>query len=290
MAIRDEAGAREALTALFGRVDKSGNKSLELCELQAAFGAQADSFLQFCDADKNKSLSLEEWLNGIVNGTASMPEEKFQRHWISRMNACLSAAESGNRTSITSRERAVYERDFARFDADGSHALTGDECVEMAKFQLGKDASDEQLKRLIGKIDTNNDGRIPFLEYLDHVLGAGWVVLPQSERSQMGKSYCHLKDVQATAESIYKNGSIPLIGGHDQRTAKKVAELWAPTASLKVVDTKPFVGEVQRKGQEGKQIAWKAISSAAAEAVHHGSTLVRALVQPCETHRAIFRC
>ena len=49
---RDEAKAKESLTALFAKVDKNGNGELDLPELQRVFGEHADQFLKFCDKDR----------------------------------------------------------------------------------------------------------------------------------------------------------------------------------------------------------------------------------------------
>ena len=79
-------------------------------------------------------------------------------------------------TTITPAEEAIYKADFAKFDTNGSGALDGDEMAAMAKFQLGGDASDDQVSTLIAEMDTNADGKIELTEYLNKLLGPGWTV------------------------------------------------------------------------------------------------------------------
>jgi len=89
---RDEAKAKESLTALFGKIDTNGNGSLEYSELQRVFGEHADQFLQFCDKDADKAITCDEWLTGILNDTADMSEEDFTANWVTRMEGCLADA------------------------------------------------------------------------------------------------------------------------------------------------------------------------------------------------------
>jgi hypothetical protein len=57
---RDEAKAKESLTALFGKIDKNGNGSLDMAELKRVFGDMAEQFLKFCDQDSDKARYLHQ--------------------------------------------------------------------------------------------------------------------------------------------------------------------------------------------------------------------------------------
>jgi len=93
---RDEAKAKESLSALFSKVDKNSNGSLELSELKRVFGEHADQFLKFCDGDGDKAISSDEWLAGIIGDTADLSEEEFAETWITRMSGCVATAEAAD--------------------------------------------------------------------------------------------------------------------------------------------------------------------------------------------------
>jgi len=89
---RDEAKATESLAALFAQVDVNGNGKLEYTELTRVFGEFAEQFLEFCDQDKDKEITCEEWTAAIIKDTADLSEEDFQAQWVTRMAESLAAA------------------------------------------------------------------------------------------------------------------------------------------------------------------------------------------------------
>jgi len=89
---RDEAKATESLAALFAKVDVNANGKLEYNELTRVFGDFADQFLEFCDQDKDKEITVEEWTAAIIKDTADLSEEDFQAQWVTRMTESLAAA------------------------------------------------------------------------------------------------------------------------------------------------------------------------------------------------------
>jgi fructose-bisphosphate aldolase class I len=89
---RDEAKATESLAALFAQVDVNANGKLEYSELTRVFGEFADQFLEFCDQDKDKEITVEEWTAAIIKDTADLSEEEFQAQWVTRMTESLAAA------------------------------------------------------------------------------------------------------------------------------------------------------------------------------------------------------
>merc|ERR1740130_2387703 len=89
---RDEAKATASLAELFAKVDANSNGKLEYSELARVFGDFADQFLEFCDQDKDKEITCEEWTAAIIKDTADLSEEDFEAMWITRMNESLAAA------------------------------------------------------------------------------------------------------------------------------------------------------------------------------------------------------
>ena len=118
-------------------------------------------------------------------------------------------------------------QDFAKFDINGNGALEGDECTRMARFQLGDKATDEAVEALIQEMDRNNDNRIELSEYMSKILGEDYQVIPDGDERVMGKQYCKLGEMQAKADEIYKNGSIPLICGSDDDLATALSTFWS---------------------------------------------------------------
>ena len=112
-------------------------------------------------------------------------------------------------TTITSREKAIYEADFARFDKDANGGLMGGEAVEMAKFQLGASTSEAEIDNLIDGMDVNKDGRIEVAEYMNKILGQGWTVLKADDSElQVGKSYCSMKNMMEKAAEVRSHPSL----------------------------------------------------------------------------------
>ena len=56
-------------------------------------------------------------------------------------------------------------KEFQRFDKDGSGFITEDELADVIKSTTGMEVSPYQLRQLICDSDTDNDGKINFLEF-----------------------------------------------------------------------------------------------------------------------------
>ena len=89
---RDEAKATASLAELFAQVDVNNNGKLEFSELTRVFGDFADQFLEYCDQDKDKEITCQEWTDAIIRDTAELSEEEFQAQWVVRMSESLTAA------------------------------------------------------------------------------------------------------------------------------------------------------------------------------------------------------
>lgn len=165
--------------------------------------------------------------------------------------------------SITAREKAIYEADFAKFDTDGNGSLMDDEARRMALFQLGEKATDTEVDNLIAEMDKNNDGRIELKEYMNKILGDNYEVIAEGDGPVMGKQYCSLKDLMEEAENIYNNGSIPLVCAVDEDIATAASTFLAYKGGT-TVPTKPLVGKAM---QQGKDKAWEVVVNAASAAI-----------------------
>jgi nucleoside diphosphate kinase len=121
---RDEAKATESLAALFAQVDVNANGKLEYSELTRVFGEFADQFLEYCDQDKDKEITVEEWTTAIIRDTADLSEEDFQAQWVTRMTESLAAAKPvplKNKAFLFIKPHAV---------TDATKALVGAQLVE----------------------------------------------------------------------------------------------------------------------------------------------------------------
>lgn len=181
-------------------------------------------------------------------------------------------------TTITSREKAIYEADFARFDKDANGGLMGGEAVEMAKFQLGASTSEAEIDNLIDGMDVNKDGRIEVAEYMNKILGQGWTVLKADDSElQVGKSYCSMKNMMEKAAEIYINGSIPLVCGTTEDFATQLTTFLKYKGGAYVA-CKPLVGMAMGMGDTA---AWETITNSAASAVQNESTMVLDMGNGC---------
>ena len=61
--------------------------------------------------------------------------------------------------------RSRMYKEFQRFDKDGSGFITEDELADVIKSTTGMEVSPYQLRQLICDSDTDNDGKINFLEF-----------------------------------------------------------------------------------------------------------------------------
>ena len=77
---------------------------------------------------------------------------------------------------ITKQMLEVFKKDFFDLDTNNNGVLDRDEVRELAKRQLGRASTDEELASFMAQIDKDNDGQISFPEYLNCVLGDGWSI------------------------------------------------------------------------------------------------------------------
>jgi len=177
---------------------------------------------------------------------------------------------------ITSGMAKIYRDDFCKFDKNGNGALDGDEIKELAKFQLGSD-DEEQVAKLIRQMDINDDGKITFEEYMDRILGLGWVEAAEDAQGNdivIGRTYCTLKQVKDCADKVYDEmKKIPLICPQKDAHATVLTTAWQYLGGCTTLDTKMLVGLAMN---EGSIAAWDRIATAAEGAMKagRGNTLV----------------
>ena len=125
---RDEAKATASLAELFAKVDANSNGKLEYSELARVFGGFADQFLEFCDQDKDKEITCEEWTAAIIKDTADLSEEDFEAMWITRMNESLAAAGPAAAAGGLKNKAFLFIKPHAVTDA--TKTLVGAQLVE----------------------------------------------------------------------------------------------------------------------------------------------------------------
>lgn len=76
---------------------------------------------------------------------------------------------------ITRREHLIYQEDFTAFEKDGK--CTKDDALKLALHQLGREASEQELKVFVASTDLNNDGIISCDEYIEMILGEPFRVI-----------------------------------------------------------------------------------------------------------------
>jgi methylenetetrahydrofolate reductase (NADPH) len=159
---RDQAKATESLTALFGKVDKNGNGTLEVDELKRVFGEHAEQFLQFCDADADRAITCEEWLTGILNDTADMTEEEFQANWVIRMNECITEAVANDGPAAVASDAEKIVDKINRRVAEGT--------TPFYSFEYFPPRTEDGVKNLYDRLD-----RMAKLNplFMDFTWGAG---------------------------------------------------------------------------------------------------------------------
>jgi len=186
-------------------------------------------------------------------------------------------------TKITPKQQAVYKADFEKFDKNNNNALDGEELTEMAKFQLNDpDALQSDIDALIRKMDKNEDGKVELVEYMNSILGPGWVVLDRPGVSWedvepkdvpvTGKTECDMGDVVETAKQVYcEMKKCPLMVATSDEKAEAMETFWKYAKGCTVLTTKSLVG---LSLAQGKSAAWERIKIAAEGAMKAGNTLV----------------
>jgi uncharacterized OsmC-like protein len=125
----------------FKLIDSNSNGKLEVSELKAVFGEHADEFLKFCDDDGDKSLTCDEFTDGILNDVSELSDAEFQVQWLDRMAACItdrdtsSGAAAGN---VTKKEdimaiiaAATEDKDAVTFPYGSDSKLTAGLCTDV---------------------------------------------------------------------------------------------------------------------------------------------------------------
>jgi len=183
-----------------------------------------------------------------------------------------------SQTRITTKAQEVYKADFDRFDVNKNGALEDDELQEMARFQLGGAADDEEkVKAFVAQMDKNGDDKIELAEYMDKILGVGWVVAdadPEGEPYVCGKTTCTMAEMVDTANKVYiEMKKIPLICATKEEKAEAITTFWTYGSGCTPLDCKSLVGLAMN---QGKPAAWDRIQTAAEGAmkVGTGNTLV----------------
>jgi len=76
---------------------------------------------------------------------------------------------------ITEQEYEVFKEDFKKCDTSGNGFITRNEVKNLVKIQV-TDGKDGAIDKIIEEFDYNEDGHISVDEYLNCILGKGWVV------------------------------------------------------------------------------------------------------------------
>lgn len=66
---------------------------------------------------------------------------------------------------LTEEEKAMFRKEFERFDADGSGYISLDEFGEVIKT-LGADVPENELSSVYNNLDSNGDGQLDFTEFM----------------------------------------------------------------------------------------------------------------------------
>jgi len=175
-------------------------------------------------------------------------------------------------TKITSAVLEIYKKDFNKFDKNSNGALEGEELKEMAKFQLGSSATEEKVNALVAEMDKNADGKVVLEEYLERVMGAGYVVFDGEDPCdppKCGRTYCKMGEVMDTAVKVYDEMKlIPLVCSATEEWAANLSTFFTYAGGATVLETKPLVGLAMN---EGKPAAWERIKTAATGAMKAGT-------------------
>ena len=97
------------------------------------------------------------------------PLEFSNMHVYIRRRACLICVQTKFDLHVmpefTTDQLAEYKRVFARFDKSGDGSITGSELIPLMEY-LGLPINLRQFNALLKSVDSNNDGKISFDEFL----------------------------------------------------------------------------------------------------------------------------
>ena len=71
------------------------------------------------------------------------------------------------RKLMSPEEQTAVIRSFKNFDKSGDHVIEADEFKALLKDMGRTDVTDDQIKEIFDKYDSNKDGKIDFMEYLE---------------------------------------------------------------------------------------------------------------------------
>merc|ERR1719272_1655060 len=77
------------LAARFDTLDINGSGELEMNELQGAFDDMAGQFIEYCDANKDKSITKDEFINAIIHDTEDLSDADFTAAWLTRLDGTI---------------------------------------------------------------------------------------------------------------------------------------------------------------------------------------------------------
>jgi len=177
-------------------------------------------------------------------------------------------------TVIPPAELTIFQNDFKKFDTNASGALDGQECKDMAKYQLGDDTPEEKLEKLIAEMDSNADGKIEFDEYMTKILGEGWAAAEPDaitmETVKCGRTYCTFADMPGVVDKIYNEMKmVPLVCAVDKEKAAALSAFWNYQGHVQ--PTKKFVGMAMH---QGKEACWAELAASIKSCLEKGSNLV----------------
>lgn len=122
------------------------------------------------DADGSGSISVEELVYGMARRGAHVAREDLEALMATvdvqgdgaiDYEEFLAATVAGSKAAS---EDALFEA-FAELDADGSGYVSAEELADKLS-ELGMSADPADIQKMIGDADSNNDGMIDYLEWL----------------------------------------------------------------------------------------------------------------------------
>jgi len=135
---------------------------------------------------------------------------------------------------------AIYEEDFAKFDADGDGFLRKEEVEALLQFQMGKKPTSLQLEQYFDELDLNEDGKVSLEEYVASVEGK-----PLAGRHKLGKMDSWI--LEATS-SLCEEGVLSKVAA----AASPLGLLFFPESNfdMEVPSTFPGWGASQEQASE----------------------------------------
>eukprot|EP00658_Telonema_sp_P-2_P000918 TRINITY_DN10336_c0_g1_i2.p1 TRINITY_DN10336_c0_g1~~TRINITY_DN10336_c0_g1_i2.p1 ORF type:complete len:180 (-),score=32.76 TRINITY_DN10336_c0_g1_i2:317-856(-) len=94
--------------------------------------------------------------------------------------------------ALTEAEVEIFRTDFQEFDVNGSGFIELGEISKLLLRQLDRKPTSLELDATLAMFDTNEDGRVSFHEYMQHIVGGAWldcadIMMHRAVRGQSGQ-------------------------------------------------------------------------------------------------------